>query len=259
MPEYSDILIDTVQNGVMVIRLNRPDARNALRTQLLSEIASALGAIRHDDDVRCIVITGSEKVFAAGADVKEMASLNAVGIWKDRRAEYWETIKRFPKPIIAAVNGFCLGGGFELAMHADIIIAGTNASFGQPEINLGIIPGAGGTQRLVRSVGKSLAMKMILSGEFISADEALNAGITAELTQPENTLRRATQLATTIAGKSPVATRLAKEAILKSFETPLEQGLELERKSFIFLASTEDRNEGITAFIEKRKPSFTGK
>ncbi|MCW8891286.1 MAG: 2,3-dehydroadipyl-CoA hydratase [Sedimenticola sp.] len=258
MRSYSDISVDTPSQGVQLIRLNRPEAHNALRTALLGELADALTEAEQDDQVRVIVLTGSEKVFAAGADIKEMAELNPVDIWKDKRPQHWNGIKAFQKPIITAVNGYCLGGGMELALCADIIIAGENAQFGQPEINLGIIPGAGGTQRLIRSVGKSLAMKLILSGEFINAREALAACLVAEVTQPELTLKRATELATTIASKSPVAVRIAKEAILAAYETPLSQGLELERKAFLFLASTEDRQEGIQAFMEKRVPQFKG-
>ncbi|TVO70231.1 2,3-dehydroadipyl-CoA hydratase PaaF [Sedimenticola selenatireducens] len=258
MTGYSDIVVDSPKSGVQHIRLNRPEAHNALRTALLGELANALSVAEQDDQVRVVVITGSEKVFAAGADIKEMADLNPVGIWKDKRPQHWNSIKAFSKPVIAAVNGYCLGGGMELAMSADIIIASEDAQFGQPEINLGIIPGAGGTQRLIRSVGKALAMKLILSGEFIKAREALYAGLVAEVTQPELTLKRATTLAKTIASKSPIAVRVAKEAILAAYETPLSQGLELERKAFLFLAATEDRQEGIQAFMEKRPPQFKG-
>lgn len=258
MTTYSDIRVEAPNKGVQVIRLNRPEAHNALRTSLLGEVAHVLAEADEDDQVRAIVITGSEKVFAAGADIKEMADLDPVGVWKDKRPQHWNSIKNCQKPVIAAVNGYCLGGGMELAMCADITIAGENAQFGQPEINLGIIPGAGGTQRLIRSVGKSLAMKLILSGEFINAREALTAGLIAEITQPELTLKRATALAATIADKSPVAVRIAKETILAAYETPLSQGLELERKAFLFLASTEDRREGIQAFMEKRAPQFKG-
>ncbi|MDF1527493.1 MAG: 2,3-dehydroadipyl-CoA hydratase [Sedimenticola sp.] len=258
MRSHSDITVDAPVQGVQLIRLNRPEARNALRTSLLGELSDALTDAGQDDQIRAVVITGSEKVFAAGADIKEMAELNPVGIWKDKRPQHWNSIKAFQKPVIAAVNGYCLGGGMELAMSADIIIAGKNAQFGQPEINLGIIPGAGGTQRLIRSVGKSLAMKLILSGEFITAQEALAASLIAEITQPELTLKRAIALAETIASKSPIAIRIAKETILAAYETPLSQGLELERKAFLFLAATEDRQEGIQAFMEKRSPQFKG-
>jgi len=258
MPQPLDISVESLPSGVLVIRLNRPEARNALRTQLLKEIADTLEQAELNDAIGAVVITGSEHVFAAGADIKEMANLDAVGLWKDKRPSYWKCIKDFSKPILASVNGFCLGGGFELAMHADIIIAGENAQFGQPEINLGIMPGAGGTQRLVRIVGKSMAMKLILSGEFIDAQTAVQFGIAAEKCQPELTLERTIQLAATIATKSPIATRIAKEAILRAFETPLEQGLDLERKAFLFLAATADREEGINAFLEKRKAEFKG-
>ncbi|AKH20669.1 2,3-dehydroadipyl-CoA hydratase PaaF [Sedimenticola thiotaurini] len=258
MTAYSDILLDTPHNGVQLIRLNRPEARNALRNTLLGELADALQNAARDEQIRAVVITGSDQVFAAGADIKEMAALDAVGLWKDPRPTYWKAIRTFPKPLIASVNGYCLGGGMELAMHADIIIAGEDAQFGQPEINLGIIPGAGGTQRLIRTVGKALAMRLVLSGEFIPARQALTAGLVAEVTQPELTLKRAIALAESIASKSPVAVRLAKEAILAGFETSLSQGLELERKAFLFLAATEDRQEGINAFLEKRPPQFKG-
>jgi enoyl-CoA hydratase len=182
-----------------------------------------------------------------------------VGVLNDPRVLHWRRIAQFPKPLIAAVNGFALGGGCELVMHADIVIAGDNAQFGQPEINLGIIPGAGGTQRLIRTVGKSMAMQLVLSGEFISAAQARDFGLVSEVTIPERTLERATELARKIATKPPIAVRQAKEVLLKAYETTLDSGLSLERKAFTLLAATEDRNEGIAAFMEKRKPNFTGK
>jgi enoyl-CoA hydratase len=259
MAAYEDIQLAPPKAGVQLITLNRPEARNALRTQLLGELAAALEAAAADPEVKAVVISGDEKVFAAGADIKEMAALDVVGVVTDVRPTYWRRIYAFPKPLIAAVNGFALGGGCELVMHADIVIAGDNAQFGQPEINLGIIPGAGGTQRLIRTVGKSLAMKLVLSGEFIDAQAALAAGLVAEVTPPELTIERALKLAATIAKKPPLAVRLAKEAMLKSFETTLETGLSLERKSFAILAATEDRREGIAAFIDKRKPEFKGR
>ena len=253
-----NLIIEYPEEGIVLVYLNRPDAHNAINTQLLSELAEVSADAAANDSVRCLIITGGEKVFAAGADVKEMAELDSVGVLKNKRPEYWDKLKRFPKPLIAAVNGYALGGGCELAMHADIIIAGTNAQFGQPEINLGIIPGAGGTQRLIRSVGKSLAMKMVLSGEFIDAEQALNAGLVAEITQPELTLEKAQAIASTIAKKSPLAVQQAKELLLASYESPLEAGLAAERKAFVLLAATEDRDEGINAFLEKRPPTFTG-
>ena len=259
MPEPVDIIVSQPQEGVLTITLNRPEVRNALRTRMLGELAETLSSAARDEAVRCVLLTGSRDAFAAGADVKEMAALDAVGLWKDARPAHWRVIRSFPKPIVAAVDGFCLGGGFELAMHADILIAGRDARFGQPEINLGIIPGAGGTQRLVRTVGKSLAMRMILTGDPIGAELALESGLVAEVTEPELTVKTAMELALNIAAKPPIAARLAKEAVLRAFETPLEQGLEFERKSFLFLAATDDRNEGINAFLEKRKPRFNGR
>ncbi|QEQ96811.1 2,3-dehydroadipyl-CoA hydratase PaaF [Neptunomonas concharum] len=259
MQNYEDILVSGVESGVLTIRLNRPDAYNALRTQLLRELADALDTAAADDQVKAVVLTGSDTVFAAGADIKEMASLDVVGVMNDPRPTFWRRIALFPKPIVAAVNGFALGGGCELMMHCDIVIAGDNAQFGQPEINLGIIPGAGGTQRLIRTIGKSMAMQLVLSGEFISAQQARSFGLVSEVTIPERSLERATQLAKKIATKPPIAVRLAKEALLKAYETTLDSGLNLERKAFTLLAATEDRNEGIAAFMEKRKPNFTGK
>ncbi|WP_010324057.1 2,3-dehydroadipyl-CoA hydratase PaaF [Marinobacterium stanieri] len=257
--EYQDILVSDISSGVLTITLNRPEAYNALRTQLLSEVAEVLDQAAQNDDVRAVVITGNEKVFAAGADIKEMAALDAVGVLNDPRVLHWRRIAQFTKPLIAAVNGFALGGGCELVMHADIVIAGDNAQFGQPEINLGIIPGAGGTQRLLRTVGKSMAMQLVLSGEFISAAQARDFGLVSEVTIPERSLERATELARKIATKPPIAVRQAKEVLLKAYETTLDSGLSLERKAFTLLAATEDRNEGIAAFMEKRKPNFTGK
>ncbi len=256
---YSDLEISTEHTGVLLIRLSRVKARNALRNQTLAEIADALHQAQKDDDIRCVVMSGSESVFAAGADIKEMQALDPVSSLSNPRAEYWKAIRCFPKPLVAAVNGYALGGGCELMMHCDVVIAGDNALIGQPEINLGIIPGAGGTQRLVHTVGKSRAMQMILSGEPINADAALAAGLVAEVCPRESTLGRALQLAENIAAKSPLATALAKQAILNAFEVPLEAGLELERRAFAVLTASKDREEGIEAFLQKRKPKFEGK
>ncbi|MCP5419564.1 MAG: 2,3-dehydroadipyl-CoA hydratase [Gammaproteobacteria bacterium] len=259
MPFDSDIRVDAVAESVHLITLNRPAARNALRTQTLEELAATLDEMAANENVRAVVLTGGPVVFAAGADLKEMAELDLIATLNDPRQSYRNRISRFPKPLLAAVNGFALGGGCELAMQCDIIIAGDNARFGQPEINLGIMPGAGGTQRLIRAVGKSLAMKMVLAGEMIDAHTALNAGLVAEITPPELTLERAIALAKAIAAKPPLAVRLAKEALLKALETPLETGLDMERKAYNLLAATEDRREGIAAFLEKRRPRFVGR
>ncbi|WP_417223014.1 2,3-dehydroadipyl-CoA hydratase PaaF [Amphritea sp.] len=259
MSDYQDILVSEPEAGVITITLNRPAARNALCNNLLRELADTLDASITDERIKAVVITGGEKVFAAGADIKEMAELDAVGVMNDIRPTYWRRIAQYPKPIIGAVNGFALGGGCELMMHCDIVIAGDNAQFGQPEINLGIIPGAGGTQRLLRTVGKSMAMQLVLSGEFISAAQARDFGLVSEVTIPEMSYKRALTLAKSIARKPPLAVRLAKESLLKAYETTLETGLNLERKAFTLLAATEDRNEGIAAFMEKRRPEFKGK
>lgn len=252
------IRITEPATGVRLITLNRPKARNALSTALLAAVAEALTEMAADDGVRAVVITGGDTVFAAGADINELAAHTAISVLSDARPGHWAVIRTFAKPLIAAVNGFALGAGCELAMHADIIVAGDGAQFGQPEINLGVIPGAGGTQRLTLAVGKALAMRMVLAGEFIDAATALSAGLVAEVRAPEATIERAVELAVRIASKSPVAVRLAKQAVLASFEGALSQGLVLERAAFCQLFATADKAEGVAAFLEKRAPEFKG-
>ncbi len=259
MSEERVILVATPRPHVLQITLNRPKALNALNGDVIAGIATALNEARDNDDTRCVVITGGDKVFAAGADIKEFPTQTVADMLADRRAAQWDAIRAFPKPMIAAINGYALGGGCELAMHADILIAGETAMFGQPEINLGIIPGAGGTQRLPKVVGKSLAMKMVLAGEFIDAHTALAAGLVAEVTPKELTVERALDLAATIASKAPLAARLGKQAVNKAFDMTLENGLEFERRAFAALFGTEDKAEGVAAFIEKRKPDFKGR
>jgi len=256
---YQDIIVETPETGILQITLDRPEVRNALRTKTLEELAGALDAADQDAGVRVCVLTGGDKAFAAGADIKEMAGTDAVDMIDDPRQGFRARIDGFSKPLIAAVNGYALGGGCELAMQADIVIAGDNARFGQPEINLGIIPGAGGTQRLTRTVGPALATKMVLSGEMIDARTALTAGLVAEVSPPELTVEKAVELARAIAAKPPVAVRLAKAAMRQARETSLSAGLRYERQAFTVLAGTADRNEGLAAFMEKRKPRFTGR
>lgn len=258
MSEFSDIRAEKVGTHLLRITLDRPQLRNALRTQTLAEIARALDGAEADAAIRAVILTGGPNVFAAGADINELAAHDGVSIQTDARPKYWAVIRRFPKPIIAAVNGFCLGGGCELAMHADIIIAGEDSRFGQPEINLGIIPGAGGTQRLTWALGKSLAMRMVLTGEMIDARTALAHSLVAEVCQPELTQERALAIAEIIAGKPPLAVRAAKEAVLKSFEAGLEAGLAHERKCFAALFATADFREGVAAFRDKRRAQFQG-
>jgi len=254
-----DTRIDRPAEGVVRITLDRPDARNALRTQTLAEIAGALGAAAADDDTRAVVITGGLKYFAAGADLREMAELGPIEVLTHERQRHWSAIAAFPKPLIAAVNGYALGGGCELALCADIIVAGTNAQFGQPEINLGIIPGAGGMQRLARVAGKGMAMLLVLTGRPIDAQAALAAGIVVEVDEPESALARAEEIASIIAAKPPLAVRLAKQGVLRAYETAQAEALAADRQAFALLAATDDRNEGIAAFLEKRPPKFTGR
>jgi enoyl-CoA hydratase len=254
-----DIVVTRPADGVVQLTLHRPEARNALRTRTLAEIAAALAAAAADGATRAVVITGGLEYFAAGADVREMAALGPVDILTHERPRHWRAIAAFPKPLVAAVNGFALGGGCELALCADLIVAGTRAQFGQPEINLGMIPGAGGIQRLARVAGKALTMQMVLTGRPIGAETALAAGIVVEVDEPESALARAVELATLIATRPPLAVRLAKEAVLRAYEMPLAEALAAERQAFALLAASHDRNEGIAAFIEKRTPHFTGR
>lgn len=253
------LLIADPKPGVRLFTLNRPEVRNALSTALLVELAHAIDAAREDTAVRVAIITGGPKVFAAGADIRELARRDALGALLDQRPNYWERLRKFPKPLLAAVNGYALGGGCELAMHCDIIVAGVGAKFGQPEVNLGIIPGGGGTQRLARLAGQQAAMKLCLSGELIDAAEAKACGLVAETVPDGTTLSRTLALAETIAAKAPIAVRLAKEAVLASRDLPLEAGLAFERKAFAMLFATEDFREGVAAFLDKRKPGFAGR
>lgn len=257
--DFEDLLVTRPEPGVLLVTLNRPAARNALRTATLEQLAQVLDAATASAEVGAVVLTGSDRFFAAGADLKEMAAMGPIELWADARPRYWKRITAFPKPLIAAVNGYALGGGCELAMHADIVIAGDGAQFGQPEINLGVIPGAGGTQRLARVVGKSRAMQMVLSGEPIDAVTAVQCGLASEVLPVADVLPRALTLARTIAAKAPLAVRAAKESVLLAYETGLAPALEAERKAFVLLAASHDRNEGIAAFLEKRPPSYRGR
>jgi len=225
----------------------------------MSELVSGLEELDRDAAVNVIILTGGERAFAAGADLAEMSQITPVDLLLGRRFELWDRIRKISKPIIAAVSGYCLGGGNELAMNCDIVVASESASFGQPEVNVGIIPGAGGTQRLPRVVGKYKAMEMILTGKSISADEAYRVGLVNHVVPPESLMEEAKKIATDIASKPPISIRSAKEAILKAQDTTLEVGLEFERKAFYMLFATEDGKEGMKAFLEKRKPTFKGK
>jgi len=255
---YEFILVER-EGPVAIVTLNRPQQLNALSYGLIKELALALEALDQDTDIRAIVLTGGEKVFAAGTDIKEMADATPFDDRLQGRLAFRDRINRISKPVIAAVSGLTLGGGCELAMCCDIIIASETARFGQPEVNLGIIPGSGGTQRLTRTVGKYRAMEMVLTGDFINAAEAHTLGLVAKVVPVEFLIEEAKGIAKKIAAKPPLAVKFAKEAVLKAFETSLGEGLEFERKSFYLLFASEDKREGMKAFIEKRKPEFKGK
>jgi enoyl-CoA hydratase len=245
--------------ALAVVLLNRPKQLNALSDELMEELVQRLVELDRDDGVRCIVVGGSERAFAAGADIGQLAEASAIGLYYQRRVDLWAAIRGLWTPLVAAVSGFCLGGGCELAMSCDLIVASETAKFGQPETGLGIIPGAGGTQRLTRAVGKAVAMDVILSGRLLSAREALQAGLVSRVVAGEAWLDEAKRVARDIAEKGPVATRLAKEAVDRAFEAPLSLGVEYERRLLALAFASEDANEGLHAFIEKRRPDFKGR
>src|SRR5713226_9551785 len=252
---YQDILVE--QRGrVGLIRLNRPQALNALNAQLNDELGHAVAAFDADTGIGCILITGSDKAFAAGADINEMASMSAVGAFMGDFAGTWDAVARARKPVVAAVAGFALGGGCELAMQCDLIIAADNAKFGQPEIKLGVIPGIGGTQRLPRALGKAKAMDLILTGRMMDAAEAERAGLVARIVPAASLMEEALKVAETIASMSLPSVLSAKEAVNRAFESPLAEGLRFERRVFHALFATEDQKEGMAAFVEKRPPKF---
>ena len=250
---------DQMAPFIALIELYRPKELNALNPQLMQEVRDALHRLDQDDSVRVIIITGNEQAFAAGADIKQMADKGAIDMLMLDQFSTWDQIRKTKKPIIAAVSGFALGGGCEFAMTCDMIIASESAKFGQPEIKLGTIPGAGGTQRLTKALGKAKAMELILTGRFLSAEEALFYGLVIKVVPVEFYLQEAINLAKEIALMSPVAVQLAKEAVNRSFETLLDEGLMFERKNFYLTFASQDQKEGMKAFIEKRKPSFLGR
>jgi enoyl-CoA hydratase len=254
----SAILVER-EEPIAVVLLNRPEALNALNDELMIELVEVLEALDGDDGIRCIVLGGSERAFAAGADIGQMAEATAMDMYEARRIDRWDAIRRIRTPLVAAVSGFCLGGGNELAMACDLIIASETARFGQPETGLGIIPGAGGTQRLTRAVGKAKAMDVMLTGRFLDAWEAERAGLVARVVAREAWLEEAKAVARAIAEKGPVAQRLAKESVNRAYESTLETGLDYERKALYLAFASEDAREGLTAFTEKRKPDFKGR
>ncbi len=256
---YNYIIVET-EDRVGIVQLNRPKAYNALSPELMQELLDALEALDRDDSIGCLVLTGNDKAFAAGADIKFMAGdTTPVDMLMNSFIGQWDRLARINKPIIAAVSGYVLGGGCELAMACDMIVASETAKFGQPEINIGVIPGAGGTQRLTHAVGKAVAMEMILNGRVLSAGEALQFGLVNRVAGLDSYLSEAKTLAAEIAARAPIAVRLAKRAINTVYETPLQSGLDLERNLFFMLFSTQDQKEGMDAFINKREAEWKGR
>ena len=255
---YEHILLE-IEAPIAVVTLNRPKVLNALSPAVIGEVGDALTKLDADETIRAAVLTGGAKVFAAGADIADMAEQTAVDQLLRDQTGRWAPLANFKKPLLAAVNGYALGGGCEVALMCDLIIAGDTARFGQPEINLGIIPGAGGTQRWPRTAGKQVAMEVMLTGTPITAQRAYELGIVNKVVPAETTIEVAKRMAREIAAKAPLAVRMAKEAVLKAFETPLAEGLAAERKSFYFLFATDDQKEGMHAFLEKRKGVFQGR
>lgn len=254
----SEVYLESLADGVAVVRIDRPETRNALNAEVRRQLAEHFSSLAQRDEVRSIVLTGGEHAFVAGADVKEFATASPTDMYQRHNERLWDPIARCRKPVIAAVNGFALGGGCELAMHCDIIVAGESARFGQPEVKLGLMPGAGGTQRLVRAVGKFQAMRILMTGCMVSAPEALRIGLVSEVVADNQTLERAKSLALEIAGMPLLAVEQIKETVLSGADLPLESALVLERKAFQMLFDTADQKEGAAAFIEKRKPNYQG-
>lgn len=261
--ENEYIIVSDIENPgglkVGLIELNRPKALNALNIPLLYELVEAYESFDADDGIGCIVITGSQKAFAAGSDIKEMTEITTVEMYFRDKFAVWDRIRRIKKPIIAAVSGYALGGGNELVMNCDIIVSAEGAKFGQPEINLGVIPGAGGTQRLTKAIGKVKAMEAILTGRMYTAREMFDAGLITKITSNETYLEETISMAKDIANKPAVAVRLAKECIIKALDSSIENGIDFERKNFYLLFASEDKVEGMNAFIEKRKPNWKHK
>ncbi len=254
----AQVLIERPSDAIALVRLNRPEVRNALNLTIRQEMAAIFRDLADDTSLRCVVLTGNEQAFAAGADIADMSRIDAIEMYHRHTERLWAAVGECPVPVIAAVNGFALGGGLELAMHADIIVAGKSAQLGQPEVKVGIMPGAGGTQRLTRAVGKFRAMLMCLTGEIISAQEAFEMGLISRIVEDDAVLDTALKLAEKIAALPPIAVAQIKEVILAGADAPLSTALALERKAVQVLFASRDKAEGMNAFLEKRKPTYTG-
>lgn len=257
--ERAVVLVERPVPAVAVVRINRPEVRNALNLSVRREMAELFRGFAEDDDLRCVVLTGNRQSFAAGADIADMKELDVVAMYRRHTERLWAAIAECPVPVIAAMNGFALGGGLELAMHADIIIAGRSAKLGQPEVKVGIMPGAGGTQRLTRAVGKFRAMRLCLTGEIIGAEEAYGMGLVSKVVDDDQVLAEAHAMAEQIAALPPIAVAQIKEVVLLGADAPLATALALERKAVQILFATRDKAEGMEAFLAKRKPDFTGR
>ena len=256
--EQEPLILSETDGPVGIIRINRPKVLNALNPDLMKQLAEQMETFDADENIHVILLAGSERAWAAGADIGDMAEQSAISMYDRDQFATWDRIKRIKKPIVAAVSGFALGGGCELMMICDIVIASETAQIGQPEINIGVMPGAGGTQRLTRAIGKAKAMDVILSGRFLSAKEAERAGLVSRVVPQEHFFTEAVNVAKLLATKGPLALKIAKDAVLKAHETTLAEGLEYERKLFYLLFASEDQKEGMRAFVEKRKPEFKG-
>ncbi len=251
-------ILTSTEGHVGIVTLNRPDKLNALNLDLMKQLVAALEAYEQNDNIYVVLLTGNERAFAAGADIGDMAEATPISQYKGNQFARWERISKISKPIVAAVSGFALGGGCELAMSCDLIVASETAQFGQPEINIGVMPGAGGTQRLIRAVGKATAMDVILTGRFLTAREALACGLVSRVVPKEHFYTEALRICHEMTAKPPLALRIAKESVRKAHEVGLSEGLEYERKLFYLLFATEDQKEGMRAFLEKRAPKFKG-
>ncbi len=257
-PQTDIVRLDRPEPGIAVVSLNRPEVRNALDLGIRKRLAEVFRGFTDDADLRCVVLTGDEKSFAAGADIADMSQVSAVDMYHRHTERLWAAVGDCPVPVVAAVNGFALGGGLELAMHCDITVVGRSAKLGQPEVRVGIMPGAGGTQRLVRAVGKFRAMRMCLTGEIVGATEACDMGLVSKLVDDADVMSEAMEIARTISRMPPIAVAQIKEVILHGMDASLETALALERKALQLLFATQDKKEGMEAFLQKRNPVFTG-